>query len=115
MDITMFDVKLNALTTTSMRHNNKDFVSLDHLKQTFCTTQAWNELWSNMEGLLRTSAFKELHPEKDKQLAESEYYVAKLDISILALLSCQGEQSEKAKYLCNLVNSGNDDSVAWDE
>ena len=71
MDITMFDVKLNALTTTSMPgNNNMDFVSLDHLKQTFCTTQAWNELWSNMEGLLRTSAFKQLHSEKDEQFDE---------------------------------------------
>ena len=60
MDIMMLDVKLNALALSDLPTHSRDtgYLSLDHIKQGFCTSPAWEELWPNLESLLKTSAFK---------------------------------------------------------
>jgi len=61
MDVMMLDVKLNALALSDLPTHSRDtgYLSIDHIKQGFCTSPAWKDLWQNLEALLKTSGFKE--------------------------------------------------------
>ena len=90
----MFEIKLNALLYSDKSvSQSTGYISIDDIKKVFCTTPAWNELWSNMEALLKTSTFKEfvIHdhflksvPDKDEHIN----YTTQLEFGILGLLWC---------------------------
>jgi len=43
MDVMMLDVKLNALALSDLPTHSRDtgYLSIDHIKQGFCTSPAW--------------------------------------------------------------------------
>lgn len=84
--ISTFDVKLNALTLKG--DHKSEYISIEDIKEAFCTSPAWRLQWPNMEALLNSRVFK--------GGMSSDAFVSKLEFGALALLWCPGNQQEKA-------------------
>ena len=116
----MLDVKLNALALSDLPTHSRDtgYLSIDHIKQGFCTSPAWKDLWQNLEALLKTSGFKEFvndgcFKEHVTDPAEQVKFTTQLELGILGILWCTDTQEAKAEFLYKLVNPKNNAVVAW--
>ena len=122
MDIEIFELKLRTMAGIKSQKMQTEFVSISDLKATLCTSPAWKEEWPKVAYLLRSSEFKGLvFDEKEilinkigdgkNQLCE---YVSKMEISVLALLWCNGTRYQKAKFLYKLA-APNSDTLLFDD
>ena len=114
-DIIQFEQTLNSIKNVHTGNQvYAKFFKVDEIKKVFCVTTAWNELWPNVDILLRSFMFKELVMTctldgLNYRFLEHEWsnHISKLDIAILGLLWCTGTHQQKVKYLTKLVNPTN--------
>jgi len=73
-----------------------------------------------MEGLLKTSAFKEFSIEKHfkehiTDPVEQNNFTTQLELAILGLLWCTDTQEAKAQFLHKVINPQNLPEIAWND
>lgn len=119
MHIDCFAQQLRTIDE-GLKAQSKDtlIISIDSFKKAFYATPAWKELWPNVERLLRTPEFKTIvfqerhaicqHISTDDMLN----WTTKLEVGILALIWCEGNIEDKARFFCELVNPPIDTSIS---
>ena len=68
-------------------------MTVDHIKQGFCTSPAWNDQWPAVEAMLYSSHFKEFAGEERfkehiTDPSERVKFTTQLELGILGLLLC---------------------------
>ena len=81
-----------------MQKMESELITFAQIQQEFCKTQAWKDLWPNLEKLLRQIEFDSL----DK--GEVHDAITKLEFGTLGLLWCSGDMNPKAEFFYYLIN-----------
>ena len=119
MNIQVFQYKnhlvmAESVSATAHKEIYTEIITVDAFKKVFLTTQCWKKLWRNVEALLKTSWLKDIVLQQDLDTPDAINMTSKLEVGTLALLWCEGTQSEKAEYLVNLVQPDKEQDIALD-
>ena len=86
-------------------------IELVQFKKVFCTTAAWKQKWSNVQKLVMLPIMNsQVHNNSPSNFQGSfignvpQLLISRFEISLIALLWCEGSMQDKAIFLSQLIN-----------